>query len=235
MAADLPFPPRALLVALGQAATVALLVVAAGTIAIAADAQTAQSAPTARSTIGRTWPIAEPDALSEIEAKVATLPRDMSKAFGPRDKWSALKSAPLAPATADRTRTVVPFYTLDFDITLPDGKTLYPKGFTFNPLTFVKLPQRLVVVHPRDLAWALRTAKQSDFILLTALGQENGDPITLTEKTGRAIYILEERVKERLGLTVAPVVVAQAGQKLVLTEFGPRSRKLAAIAPGAAR
>ena len=91
------------------------------------------------------------------------------------------------------------------------------------------------MVHPRDLAWALRTAKQSDFILLTALGQENGDPITLTEKTGRAIYILEERVKERLGLTVAPVVVAQAGQKLVLTEFGPRSRKLAAIAPGAAR
>jgi conjugal transfer pilus assembly protein TraW len=235
MAADLPFPPRARLVALGQAATVALLVMAAGAIAIAADAQTAQSAPTARSTIGRTWPIAEPDALSEIEAKVATLPRDMSKAFGPRDKWSALKSAPLAPATADRTRTVVPFYTLDFDITLPDGKTLYPKGFTFNPLTFVKLPQRLVVVHPRDLAWALRTAKQSDFILLTALGQENGDPITLTEKTGRAIYILEERVKERLGLTVAPVVVAQAGQKLVLTEFGPRSRKLAAIAPGAAR
>jgi conjugal transfer pilus assembly protein TraW len=235
MAADLPFPPRARLVALGQAATVALLVMAAGAIAIAAGAQTAQSAPTARSTIGRTWPIAEPDALSEIEAKVATLPRDMSKAFGPRDKWSALKSAPLAPATADRTRTVVPFYTLDFDITLPDGKTLYPKGFTFNPLTFVKLPQRLVVVHPRDLAWALRTAKQSDFILLTALGQENGDPITLTEKTGRAIYILEERVKERLGLTVAPVVVAQAGQKLVLTEFGPRSRKLAAIAPGAAR
>ncbi|GAA0458229.1 conjugal transfer protein TraW [Sphingomonas molluscorum] len=235
MAADLPFPPRARLVALGQAATVALLVVAAGTIAIAADAQTAQSAPTARSTIGRTWPIAEPDALSEIEAKVATLPRDMSKAFGPRDKWSALKSAPLAPATADRTRTVVPFYTLDFDITLPGGKTLYPKGFTFNPLTFVKLPQRLVVVHPRDLAWALRTARQSDFILLTALGQENGDPITLTEKTGRAIYILEERVKERLGLTVAPVVVAQAGQKLVLTEFGPRSRKLADIVPGAAR
>lgn len=231
MAADLPFPLRARLVAFGQAATVALLILAAGAVAAAADAQTA----TARSTIGRTWPIAEPDALSEIEAKVATLPRDMSKAFGPRDKWSALKSAQLAPATVDRVRTVVPFYTLDFDITLPGGKTLYPKGFTFNPLTFVKLPQRLIVVHPRDLAWALRTARQSDFILLTALGEENGDPITLTEKTGRAIYILEERVKERLGLTVAPVVVAQAGQKLVLTEFGPRSRKLTDIVPGAAR
>lgn len=229
MAADLPFPPRARLVALGQAATVAALILAAGALAIGAAAQTA---PTGRSTIGRTWPIVEPDALSEIEAKVATLPRDMSKAFGPREKWSALKSAALAPATADRVRTVVPFYTLDFDIQLPDGKTLYPKGFTFNPLTFVKLPQRLVVVHPRDLGWALRTARPSDFILLTALGGKSGDPITLTEKTGRAIYILEERVKERLGLTVAPVVVAQAGQKLVLTEFGPRSRRLPLGAAG---
>jgi conjugal transfer pilus assembly protein TraW len=232
MAADLPSPPRARLVPLSQAATVAMLIVAAGALAIAAHAQTG---PTGRSTIGRTWPIAEPDALSEIEAKVATLPRDMSKAFGPREKWSALKSAALAPATADRVRTVVPFYTLDFDIQLPDGKTLYPKGFTFNPLTFVTLPQRLVVVHPRDLGWALRTARPTDFILLTALGSESGDPIALTEKTGRAIYILEERVKERLGLTVAPVVVAQAGQKLVLTEFGPRGRRLAANAAGATR
>ena len=232
MAADPPFPPRARLVAPGQATSVAMLIVAAGAVVMAADAQTVS---TGRSTIGRTWAIAEPDALSEIEAKVATLPRDMSKTFGPREKWSALKSATLAPATADRVRTVVPFYTLDFDIQLPDGRTLYPKGFSFNPLTFVTLPQRLVVVHPRDLGWALRTARPTDFILLTALGGGHGDPIALTEKSGRAIYILEERVKERLGLTVAPVVVAQAGQKLVLTEVGPRSRRLAGNAAGAAR
>ncbi|MBN8818674.1 MAG: conjugal transfer protein TraW [Sphingomonas sp.] len=176
------------------------------------------------STIGRTWPIAEPDALAEIEAKVATLPRDMSKAFGPRSNWSALKAASLAVASADRVRSVIPFYTLEFDITPPGGKTLYPKGYTFNPLAFVRLPQRLVIVHPRDLAWALRTARQSDFILLTAFKGDSDDPIALSERTGRAIYILEERVKDRLGLTVAPVIVAQAGQKLLLTEFGPKVR-----------
>lgn len=176
--------------------------------------------------IGRTWPIAEPDVLSEIEAKVATLPPDMSKRFGPRNRWSALKAAALPPATADRVRTVVPFYTLDFDIKLPDGRMVYPRGFTFNPLTYVRLPQRLVVVHPRDLAWALKVARPSDFILMSALGGQNGDAIDLSEKTGRAIYILEERVKERLGLTVAPVIVAQSGTKLVLTEYGPKSRPL---------
>jgi conjugal transfer pilus assembly protein TraW len=34
------------------------------------------------STIGRTWPIAEPDALTEIEGRSAHIP-DMKAAFGP--------------------------------------------------------------------------------------------------------------------------------------------------------
>jgi len=216
-----------------------MLILAAANLAAAATAFAAGTpasiAVASKSTIGRTWPIAEPDALSEIETKVATLPNDMSKAFGPRDKWTALKAAPLGAAGADRVRSVVPFYTLDFDITLPDGKTLYPKGFTFNPLTYVKLPQRLVVVHPRDLGWALRNARASDFILLSALGAQNGDAIDLSEKTGRTIYILEERVKQRLGLTVAPVIVEQSGKKLVLTEYGPKSRVSTAQVKGATR
>jgi conjugal transfer pilus assembly protein TraW len=230
MAAEFPHTRHAVLVAIGQMATIALLVLAAAALAIGAPA-----APTGivSSTIGRTWAIAEPDALAEIESKVARLPRDMSKTFGPRDRWSALKAAQLAVAPVNRVRTVIPFYTLDFDITLPDGKTLYPKGFTFNPLSFVQMPQRLVIVHPHDLAWALRTARAGDFILLSALGGEHGDPVALSEQTGRAVYILEERVKARLGLTVAPVIVAQAGQRLVLTEFGPRGRR-AASAPGPA-
>ncbi|PZU64048.1 conjugal transfer protein TraW [Sphingobium sp.] len=216
-----------------------LLVLVTGNM-LAVAAALAATAPIAggtqsRSTIGRVWPIAEPDALAEIEAKVATLPSNMSKAFGPREKWSALKAAPLGIAGADRVRSVVPFYTLDFDITLPGGKTLYPKGFTFNPLTYVKLPQRLVVVHPREIGWALRNARASDFILLSALGSQNGDAIDLSEKTGRPIYILEERVKQRLGLTVAPVIVEQSGTHLVLTEYGPKSRAAATAAKGATR
>lgn len=222
MAPD-PHHPQARLIAGLQVATVAGLLL--GSVLIAATAHSASPAGGTSATIGRTWPIAEPDALAEIEGKAATLPATMAATFGPRSKWSALQGAALAPASQDRVRTVIPFYTLPFDITLPDGKTLYPKGFTFNPLTFVTLPQHLVVVHPRDLAWALRAARPSDFILLTA-----GDAIALSEKTGRAIYILEERVKARLGLTVAPVIVAQAGQKLVLTEVGPSSRDMGPVA-----
>lgn len=169
----------------------------------------------ATSTVGRTWPIAEPDAMAEIEARAARAPTLASR-LGPRSTWSALQAAPLGQARADRVRSLVPFYTVEEDIRLPDGRLLYPKGFTFNPLDYVSLPQRLVIVHPRDLAWALKQARFTDFILLTA-----GDALDLSERSGRPLFILEERVKERLTLTVAPVIVAQQGKKLVLTEYAP--------------
>ncbi|GFM31014.1 conjugal transfer protein TraW [Novosphingobium sp. PY1] len=201
---------RARAVAIFQAVTVATLVLASALLGASADAAT--------STIGRTWPIAEPDALSEIEARSARLPADMRAQFGPRSTWTAMKAAVLAPAKVRRTRSVVPFYTLDTEIRLPGGEVLYPRGYTFNPLDYVTLPQRLVVVRPRDLDWALRTAGLTDFILLTAGDAQDSDAITLSQRWGRPIFILEERVKQRLGLTVAPVVVRQQGRKLELTE-----------------
>lgn len=193
-----------------QSATIALLLLASVVVATSAHAQT--------STIGRVWPIAEPDALAEIEAKVRTLPADMSAKFGPRSTWSAMKAAPLGVAVHTLRRSVVPFYTLDSEIRLPDGTLLYPKGYTFNPLSYVTLPQRLIVVHPRDLSWALGQAKPADFILLTGNDGQGADPLTLSERSGRALFILEQRVKDRLGLTVAPVIVEQAGTRLELTE-----------------
>lgn len=210
MCAEPPLHPRARVMAIVQAATVALLLLASIMVATAAHAGSA--------TIGRTWPIAEPDAMTEIEARTRALPPNMATKFGPRASWSAMKAAALDIATTNRVRSVIPFYTLDTEIRLPDGRLLYPKGFTFNPLTYVSLPQRLIIVPPRDLPWALRTARLSDFILLTAGDRAGPDALTLGDKVGRPLYILEERVKDRLGLTVAPVIVQQIGQKLQLTE-----------------
>lgn len=193
-----------------QGATIFVLLIGSALVAGAARGET--------SVVGRTWPIAEPDALAEIEGKAAALPRDLAPKFGPRAGWPAMKSASLASVVMPRVRTVVPFYTLDMDVTLPDGRVLFPKGFTFNPLTYVSLPQRLVVVHARELSWALKTAAPTDWILLAGGAGPAADPIAMGEKIGRPLFILEERVKSRLGLTVAPVIVRQVGHKLELTE-----------------
>lgn len=193
-----------------QSALIGAMIVGALILAGSASAET--------SNIGRTWLIAEPDAMAEIEAAVAQQPASMAPQFGPRSGWSALKGAMLGTAEKSRVRSVVPFYTLEQEIRLPDGKILYPKGFTFNPLTYVSLPARLIVVHPRDLGWALKTAALTDWVLLTGGGGGEDDALSLGEKHGRPLFILEERVKERLGLTVAPVIVRQSGPRLELTE-----------------
>ncbi|WP_220129796.1 conjugal transfer protein TraW [Sphingomonas chungangi] len=195
-----------------EAAGLAALLLAPATLVLPAEAAT--------STIGRTWPIAEPDALSEIEGKVASLP-PMTSRFGPRSDWTAMRSAALGVARRNAVRTVVPFYTLGDDIRLPDGRVLYPKGFTFNPLTYVRLPQRLIVVHAGEVGWALDEARPTDWILLASGSSPSPDPIALSQKVGRPIFILEDAVRQRLGLTVAPVIISQAGTKLVLDERAP--------------
>lgn len=186
----------------------------AGLAALATTIVAAVHAETA--TVGRTWPIAEVDALSEIEARVGRQPANIASRFGPRTRWSAMQAASLMPAAQSRVRNVVPSHTLAFDIRGADGRIVYPRGFTFNPLAYVTLPQRLIVVSPRDLRWALGQAKPTDFILLASA--KGADPIALSEKAQRPIFLLEARVKERLNLTVAPVIVRQIGQKLELSE-----------------
>src|SRR3546814_12091869 len=103
-----------------------------------------------------------------------------------------MQSAALGVARANRKRSVVPFHTLDFEVRLDDGKLLYPKGYTFNPLTYVSMPQRLIVVHSRDLNWALGHARASDWILLAGGGPEVTDPIALGEQVARPLFIRSE-------------------------------------------
>lgn len=188
-----------------------------GSTCLLATIATLSPAAASTSRIGRVWPIAEPDALAEIEAATAKLP-PMAPKFGPRSGWTALQSASLGLTARKAERSIVPFYTLPDDLKLPDGRTLYPKGFTFNPLSFVRLAQRLVIVHPQQIDWALERARPEDWIIVAGGAGHFVDPLTLGQQAGRPIFILEAAVKSRLGLTVAPVIVTQVGQKLVLDE-----------------
>lgn len=109
---------------------------------------------------GNTYPITEPDALQEIQEKAKTINvnKHMNKAklekkakeFKPAD-LSVLK-----PASVDRSFTVDLTYTLDFDITDGKGAIVYPKGYTFNPLTYIKYNKTIVVIDgnsKKQLEW----------------------------------------------------------------------------------
>lgn len=166
-----------------------------------------------RIVLGQTYPIIEPDALDEIEKKVAKTKFD-PKVFGEEDAWTALDSPELPAAEHLERRVVVPFFALSFDIPDKDGNILYPAGYTFNPLEYLTLPSRLIIVSEDQIGWALKEADTADMIILAG-----SNALEATRIHGRPIFKLEDRVRERLDLRVVPSIVEQNGKHFVVDEI----------------
>lgn len=175
-------------------------------------------------TVGTTYPIAEPDALQEIQKKVASVDwgkivnKDIVtkkvKEFRPQD----LKKLPTAQA--NRKFIVDLTYTLDQDI--PDGKggVLYPKGYTFNPLDYASLHSVIVVINGNDpvqVDWFMASPYFEDF--KTRLILSDGSYYDLTEKFHRPVFYLMEPMAKRFQLQAVPSVVAQKGRYLEVSEI----------------
>jgi conjugal transfer pilus assembly protein TraW len=165
------------------------------------------------SPLGATYAIVESDALTEIETASAGKSVTLSD-FGDSDRWSATRSAPLPVAERDSVREVIPFFTLPFDIPDKDGAILYPKGFTFNPLEHLKLPNALLIVRPEQLDWALGAAASTDMILLAG-----GNALKESEARRTPVYLLEPKLAERLKIAAAPSRVWQEGAVLKVQEI----------------
>ena len=104
--------------------------------------------------IGATYPVVERDALAEIEERAKAV--DWGKAFDPKRTREKIQNyrpeemEALPAAKKDRVFQVDVSYTLDFDIRDGRGGILYPRGFSFNPLAYVFLPNVLVVIDGVD-------------------------------------------------------------------------------------
>lgn len=178
--------------------------------------------------IGAVYPIAEPDALAELETAAAGKSVSIGD-FGDSDSWSAMRSRVLPTAEMSRLRDVIPFFTLPFDIPDKDGNILYPKGFTFNPLEHLTLPNVLWIVRPEQLDWALSKAGANDMVILSG-----GNALKESEKRKTPIYILQDQLADRLGLKSAPSRVWQEGRVLKVEEIAAqRLTSVGARADGA--
>ena len=177
---------------------------------------------------GAVYPIAEKDALSELMQRVRQVDwkrqfsdiRQSVRAFQPQDL------ARLPRARHDRTFMVDPTYTLPFDI--PDGKSgiLYPKGYTFNPLDYVSLPDILVFVDGADrrqLEWFQKSsyAKTPNVMLLLT----GGNYPEVERKLQRPVFYAPEKVTKRFKIKAVPSVLYQRGKFLEVKEFEIKKEK----------
>lgn len=171
-------------------------------------------------TAGRVFPIAEPDALTEIEERArgvdwkSILDKEKPEDFRPKNL------AQLPRARRDRTFLVDMSHTLEFDV--PDGKggVLYPKGYSFNPLDYVPFSQPLVVLDgedPAQIAWlqASPLAREPKAMILLSRGAFT----QVSEKLGRAVFYADRRIVERFNLAAVPSVITRRGRLMEVKEI----------------
>ena len=171
--------------------------------------------------VGRTWPIAEKDALTEIEAKARQVEwrkvlerKKVENYQGLPDKGS------LPRAKRDRTVPVDLTYTTSIDVSDGKGGILYPQGYTFNPLDYVTYPKTLVVINgndPEQVQWlaASEYATRLDVMLLLTEGSYQ----SLAKRVSRPVFYADRKIIDRLHLQAVPSVVRQKERLMEVSEI----------------
>ena len=183
---------------------------------------------------GATWPVAEPDLLEEIEARLLGMQRSGELARlerKARERTRARLEEPdpvpgIAPATEDRSRLFDPAVTVAREIRTPDGTLLAAAGTRVNPLERMTLARDLVFVDGRraaEIAWALALeadgARSARIVLLA------GRPLELMRRHRRPFFFDQGgRLAARFGIAATPSLVGQAGTLLRITEYPVEDR-----------
>lgn len=177
--------------------------------------------------VGQTFPIAEPDLLATIEAKLQRLQATgeidrMNAAFAKRTEARVRRPKPVAgitPASEARTWAYDPTITIERDVQDQKGNYIARRGQTVNPLDFTAVSQALVFVdgdNDAEMAWA--TATYSD--LKAKIILVSGSPIDeMTQRQRRFYFDQEGRLTAKLGIRHTPAVAVQDGRVMKLSEI----------------
>ena len=179
---------------------------------------------------GATWPVAEPDLLAEIEARLLEMRRSGELArfeAEARERARSRLEEPepvpgIAPATRDHSRLFDPAITVAQDIRTPEGILIAAAGTRVNPMERIVLSRDLLFVDGRraaEIAWALAHDRPAKIVLLA------GRPLELMRRHGRPFFFdAGGRLAARFGIGATPSVVAQDGTRLRITEISVDDR-----------
>ena len=171
--------------------------------------------------VGETYPVVEPDVVAELKEEAARKNRFGDNAFLERMKTYQPEDIHNLPrATMDRTFLVDMTYTLERDLLDGDGKVIYPKGFTFNPLDYVSFSGGMLVIDgsdPTQVRWFTKTPYVNNHRVRLLLS--GGYAYNLIEEIKRSVFYLTDEIADRLQLAAAPSLIIQKGDKLQVREI----------------
>ncbi len=171
--------------------------------------------------VGEMYPIVEPDVVAELKEQAAKTKelsddefREQIKSYQPENLHH------LPRATRDRIFLVDMTYTIDRDLLDGDGKVIYPRGFTFNPLDYVSFSGGMLVIDGRDptqVKWFTKTPYANNHRVRLLLS--GGYAYKLIEELKRSVFYLTDEIADRLQLAAVPSLVIQKGDKLQVREI----------------
>jgi len=140
---------------------------------------------------GAVYQFAERSATDEIQEAAARIPQAKLQEKLKASVGNQLASLPgantLPQAVRNEARTIVLTASLPFDVPNPKtGETLYPQGFTFNPMDYVRLPLDMILFdgsRKEEVKW-VENHKPTGGTLL-AMG---GDYSVMVAMMGRPVY-----------------------------------------------
>ena len=169
---------------------------------------------------GATWPVAEPDLLAEIEARLAEMHRSGALArfeAEARERARRRLEEPepvpgIAPARVARSRTFDPSIEVARDIRAADGTLIAGAGTRIDPFAHAPLTRDLLFVDGRrdaEIAWALAHARPSK-TLVPRIVLLAGRPLDLARRHGRVFHFDQGgRLAARFGITATPSLVTR--------------------------
>ena len=171
-------------------------------------------------TVGKTYPIAERDSLSELEDRARRIDTKKMLAKVNPEKYRPGNLKNLPRASKARTYQVDMTYTVQEDI--PDGKggILYPRGYTFNPLNYMPFRKTLVVINGIDrqqVEWFAGSRFKSDpTVMLLLTDGASGD---VQRRVRRPVFYATEPIVNRFRLSAVPSVIRVKGSNMEVEEI----------------
>ncbi len=173
---------------------------------------------------GKTYHIAEPDALVEIQTQAQKT--NWNKAINKEqvknrvENFKPTNFNPLPKAQSNNKFLVDMTYIAEFDVKDNKGNIIYPKGYSFNPLDYIIYPNTLIVINGDDdnqTRWFEKSAYFNDY--KTKILLSDGSYADLSKKWERPVYYLTQKIAKRLKLKAVPSVIKQEKKMMAVKEI----------------
>lgn len=179
---------------------------------------------------GPVQPIAEPDLIAVMQAKVQTIDWD-SKVEGAKGRmWNNVPMVTLPEAIKTQLRRVDATVVATQDIKAQDGAVIVPAGKRVNPLSLRPWTQSLIVFDPLDkkqkqiALWQAQVARDANLKpvpLITSYDSSQGSKMLndLMSEFDAQVFFLSPDIASRFHLQASPSVVTADATHFIVHEI----------------